>query len=81
MYLSAVSSLPSRERGLKSPVFCYNISVFLSLPSRERGLKYHRICQLDGSGRSLPSRERGLKFAMTELIVAVPRRSPRGSVD
>ena len=59
---SFVSSLPSRERGLKSIRFDVATTFLRSLPSRERGSK---CCSLDcchSAIQSLPSRERGLKF-------------------
>ena len=36
-------SLPSRERGLKSPVSVMDAPYLVSLPSRERGLKSVRF--------------------------------------
>ena len=56
-----MSSLPSRERGLKSPTVGI-VEVFtLSLPSRERGLKLRLHNPLRCHRPSPPSRERGLK--------------------
>ena len=58
-----MSSLPSRERGLKSyKAFECRATMSGSLPSRERGLKYRGNRDRRGGNRSLPSRERGLKF-------------------
>ena len=37
---NAMTSLPSRERGLKSVELHVGTHKFSSLPSRERGLKY-----------------------------------------
>ena len=56
-----LSSLPSRERGLKCKERQGHQRRGQSLPSRERGLKL--LACVDGTGRirSLPSRERGLK--------------------
>ena len=57
-----LQSLPSRERGLKSPIENDNSGKLSSLPSRERGLKFtHRLLPLL-LNQSLPSRERGLKL-------------------
>ena len=36
-------SLPSRERGLKFVIICWDYMPPLSLPSRERGLKFVRL--------------------------------------
>ena len=40
-------SLPSRERGLKSPTIMYKTRYNKSLPSRERGLKWKNNIRLD----------------------------------
>ena len=57
-----MSSLPSRERGLKYEFLKIDFCATVSLPSRERGLKYRGNRDRRGGHRSLPSRERGLKF-------------------
>ena len=75
------SSLPSRERGLKSRTQTEQERGHGSLPSRERGLKCMENI-LRGSGmESLPSRERGLKLYSVLPSRWIPGRSPRGSVD
>ena len=57
-----VSSLPSRERGLKlHPAAPQERILQLSLPSRERGLKSAFCASITSRNPSLPSRERGLK--------------------
>ena len=50
-----LASLPSRERGLKSPFVAGVLATLGSLPSRERGLKFlFGLYQLGGDrGRSL----------------------------
>ena len=58
---TAVSSLPSRERGLKCVAYLADHKHIASLPSRERGLKLPRPALPDRRFSSLPSRERGLK--------------------
>ena len=55
------TSLPSRERGLKSQHLSTPEDNAKSLPSRERGLKCHIGCRARPTRVSLPSRERGLK--------------------
>ena len=55
------ASLPSRERGLKSPTLARIGEHGQSLPSRERGLKSLDRKRKYRFGLSLPSRERGLK--------------------
>ena len=80
--LTSISSLPSRERGLKYVVQVDDEEGFTSLPSRERGLKYIRQL-LDGLGRG----GRSLAGAWIEIkedllaFNALSRRSPRGGVD
>ena len=62
------SSLPSRERGLKSeddPVPAVGQG---SLPSRERGLKYEVCRGMNFVIMSLPSRERGLKSYVRDKL-------------
>ena len=56
------TSLPSRERGLKSVNGGNTKIAEMSLPSRERGLKFDKLEQMDMETLSLPSRERGLKL-------------------
>ena len=56
------TSLPSRERGLKSVSYPYYMLSVVSLPSRERGLKFQPYGEPVTDCRSLPSRERGLKL-------------------
>ena len=75
-----MSSLPSRERGLKFAFRQGQInSVIRSLPSRERGLKSYKAfeCRATMSG-SLPSRERGLKYEFLKIdfcaTVSLPSR-------
>ena len=70
------TSLPSRERGLKSVVCDDGTSVGGSLPSRERGLKFQG--GLDGALdlASLPSRERGLKFVPFHGHIDMPYVAP-----
>ena len=74
-------SLPSRERGLKFPVFAYSFKTLKSLPSRERGLKYLSDDKSRVGYLSLPSRERGLKWNLHIILDLRHRRSLRGSVD
>ena len=76
-----VSSLPSRERGLKWTGDDLRDRVPESLPSRERGLKSRVGCGAPVSRVSLPSRERGLKSVQDVPVGRVKRRSLRGSVD
>ena len=59
-----ITSLPSRERGLKLSQDTLDSANALSLPSRERGLKFSARCLTIIMYGSLPSRERGLKFAV-----------------
>ena len=56
-----LTSLPSRERGLKLPPAVVQRLRLASLPSRERGLKFGIRCGDLARTMSLPSRERGLK--------------------
>ena len=73
-----MSSLPSRERGLKFAFRQGQInSVIRSLPSRERGLKSYKAfeCRATMSG-SLPSRERGLKLRKLELYFMSRKVAP-----
>ena len=60
--MAGVSSLPSRERGLKSSTLDAKYDCSLSLPSRERGLKLMVLVCIAVMIQSLPSRERGLKW-------------------
>ena len=39
LVVAVISSLPSRERGLKLPYMAQWLPIQMSLPSRERGLK------------------------------------------
>ena len=77
-----VSSLPSRERGLKSRQYADVDLIVTSLPSRERGLKFVNpeaslmpitVAPLAGAWI-----EMGTKDAKKNVGL---RRSPRGSVD
>ena len=56
-----LSSLPSRERGLKFQCLLEKKRKKQSLPSRERGLKLKPRAANRRTSLSLPSRERGLK--------------------
>ena len=60
--MNLLTSLPSRERGLKYSYFCKKHGRMSSLPSRERGLKSYRFDEAKAEDMSLPSRERGLKL-------------------
>ena len=77
-----MTSLPSRERGLKSTPAPTCAAIYLSLPSRERGLKYEEINALKRQNEVAP-----LAGAWIEIILRHRawkmgiRRSPRGSVD
>ena len=57
-----MTSLPTRERGLKCISSKALIAGVESLPTRERGLKYLSLSAIWTIERSLPTRERGLKL-------------------
>ena len=76
-----LTSLPTRERGLKFRNSEIRVNCALSLPTRERGLKYGKICTVYGSPASLPTRERGLKCPnVNQINPSQQGRSLRGSV-
>ena len=60
-YICAISSLPSRECGLKLGELYIGSLNYSSLPSRECGLKLLRESLISILDMSLPSRECGLK--------------------
>ena len=70
------SSLPSRERGLKSVRQPGERLRGESLPSRERGLKWLHDDIEFASQVSLPSRERGLKFRIRAAGTIPPGVAP-----
>ena len=79
--MTKIESLPSRERGLKSPADQPTLSAPASLPSRERGLKLSGTEKEKDKEESLPSRERGLKLQTDLQTLWKTGRSLRGSVD
>ena len=60
--VTAVSSFPTRERGLKYLTHMYIHGMKVSFPTRERGLKCRDYVYLWDMYLSFPTRERGLKF-------------------
>ena len=79
--ISALSSLPLWERGLKYETENVCDYRYRSLPLWERGLKSNMIEVDPTTIWSLPSWERGLKYCSMYIISSQVRRSPRGSVD
>ena len=75
------TSLPSRERGLKSALTRVGQDDLQSLPSRERGLKSGPFGSSPLAWGSLPSRERGLKLEVDITPLPSTGRSLHGSVD
>ena len=80
---TSLSSLPSRERGLKWQQKDGKCDRMVSLPSRERGLKF--ICSLSFISCGLyvaPLAGAWIEISDCEPdVFCVSSRSPRGSVD
>ena len=79
---SALPSLPSRERGLKSGTDDPVLSDSTSLPSRERGLKSFGTGFLAGDQSVAPLAGAWIEIVGSGCTGAIGSgRSPRGSVD
>ena len=58
-----ISSFPTRERGLKSPVIATDIPAFPVVPHAGTWIEISVIPIVYVDGRSFPTRERGLKLS------------------